>query len=90
MPASMRPPCRFWSVDYSALFECTHLDCDRYTDQGFISFPDPEPVQEEQPISAPFPQLFGDSPPVRFITIVSCITYNFTFGEGEPHQSGII
>jgi hypothetical protein len=58
-------------------------------DQGFTSFPGEEPVKEEEPISVPFPKFLG-SPPVIFLTIVSCLTYRFSFGMGEVHQTGII
>jgi hypothetical protein len=57
-------------------------------DQGFVSFPGPEPIENETPISAEFPPGMG-SPIPHFFTIVSCVTYRLPFDD-EPHQTGII
>jgi hypothetical protein len=59
-------------------------------DEGFVSFPGPEPVAEEQEISVPYPLFFGGGPPVNFFTIISCVTYRFSFGHGDFHQTGAI
>jgi len=60
------------------------------SDEGFISFPGAEePVKQVQPLSASIPKIIG-GPDIIFFTIVSCITYRFSFGESEPHQTGII
>jgi hypothetical protein len=59
------------------------------SDQGFVSFPGPEPIQEEIAVSVSYPPGLGPPPP-HFFTIIGCITYRLPFGEGEPHQTGII
>ena len=60
-------------------------------EDGYTSFPGEEPVREEAPLEASYPMFqLGGGPPVHFFTIVSCITYWSSFGDGEPHQTGII
>jgi hypothetical protein len=68
-----------------------------FDDQGFVSFPGLEPVMQQEDISVPIKGIdmspyINSMPPPRFIffTVASCLTYKFSFGSGEPHQTGIV
>jgi len=55
---------------------------------GFASFPNSPPITDDIELSA---KRLGLGPPILSpITIMACVTYRFSFGEGEGHQTGMM